>query len=104
MTPHAQFSRNAGADIEEIVWYYQQEAGGEIVERFREAVRRTVRMLADRPRLGAAKPWLTEGESELRTFLLCAPFDMYIIYYRPTDYGIFVLRIIHGARDAFGLL
>lgn len=24
----------------------------------------------------------------------------YVIYYRPRSYGLFVLRVLHGARDA----
>jgi toxin ParE1/3/4 len=37
--------------------------------------------------------------AELRVSVLSAPFNAYLIFYRPVAGGIEVVRVLHGARD-----
>jgi toxin ParE1/3/4 len=49
-------------------------------------------MLSRHPLLGRSRTDLHPG---LRSF----PFGRYVIFYRPLDDGIEVVRVLHGARD-----
>ncbi len=42
--------------------------------------------------MGRARPELPSG---LRSF----PVGNYLILYRPTDYGVEIVRVVHGSRD-----
>ena len=48
--------------------------------------------LSEHPRAGPLRP-------ELRPRLRSYPVGSYIIFYRPTRYGIELTRVLHGARD-----
>ena len=49
-------------------------------------------LLADAPGMGRARPELLPN---LRSF----PLGSYLLFYRPHDNGIEVVRVLHGARD-----
>jgi len=53
-------------------------------------------LLADNPGLGRARDELRPG---LRSFSA----GRFLIFYRPLDNGIQVVRVVHGARDIGGL-
>jgi toxin ParE1/3/4 len=53
-------------------------------------------LLADAPGIGRARPELL---ANLRSF----PLGSYLLCYRPSDNGIEVVRVLHGARDIPGL-
>ena len=56
-------------------------------------------MLARNPAAGRERPELV---SDLRSFLV----GRYILFYRPIDDGVEIVRVLHGARDIdsiFGL-
>jgi len=74
----------------------------ELSIRFSRAVDGTFRKLAAMPELGSPQDF---GRPELiglrRTRV--PKFENYLIFYRPTDDGIEILRVVHGARDLSGL-
>jgi toxin ParE1/3/4 len=60
--------------------------------RFAAAVDRVCQLLAQFPQMGTACERLGRG---LRQF----PVDSYVIFYRPIDGGIEVVRVVHGSRN-----
>jgi toxin ParE1/3/4 len=55
-------------------------------------------LLAKHPRMG--ERYQTPRHREARRF----PADAYVIYYVPMEYGILIIRILHGARDHSDLI
>ena len=49
-------------------------------------------LLLTQPEMGRARPELGK---KLRSF----PIKNYVVFYDPTPEGIFIVRVIHGARD-----
>lgn len=82
------------ADLDTVADYYIVAAGADragaliasIVERFR--------LLSEHPRIGVARPELSPG---LRSY--AAPGTSYVIFYFPREYGVEVVRVLHGRRD-----
>jgi toxin ParE1/3/4 len=55
--------------------------------------------LYERFLLLAGQPLLGQARSELALNLRSLPVGNYVIFYRPIDDGIEVVRVLHGARD-----
>jgi toxin ParE1/3/4 len=71
--------------------------------RFLDAAKETFALLASMPGLGepfALEPPLLQG---IRRSAVSSRFPSHIIYYRPLDEGIIVLRVVHGSRDTDSL-
>ncbi len=88
-------SSEANADLLEI-WVYIAERSIESADRMVDSIREKCQLLADSPAMGRKRAELAEG---LRSF----PVGHYVIYYRQTDDGILVVRVLHGARDVDAL-
>jgi toxin ParE1/3/4 len=85
------FAPAAEADLELIHDYIAAEnpaAAAALVTRLEDLAAR----LADALGMGRARPDLLPT---LRSF----PFGTYLLFYRPSDKGIEVVRVLHGARD-----
>ena len=84
----------AAQDLDGVADYYAAAAGADragaliasIVERFR--------LLAEHPYIGVARPELSPG---IRSY--ATPGTPYSIFYFPREYGVEVIRILHGSRD-----
>ena len=61
-------------------------------DRWLELVDQKCRLLSTMPDMG-------RDRSDLAPNLRSLPVGDYIIFYRPADDGIIVIRVIHGARD-----
>ena len=66
--------------------------------RFIDGVKSTMRLLADNPGLGAPRRFARKKLLGLRAFPVRG-FEKHLVFYRPTEHGIEVLRVLHGARD-----
>lgn len=84
-------SRDARSDLDEIWMYIARDDVG--------AANRFVDELTSRLPVLAASPGMGRAREELGAGLRSHVFGNYLIYYRETPPGIFVLRILHGARD-----
>ena len=85
------FAPAAEADLDKIHDYIAAEnptAAAALVTRLEDLAA----LLADAPGMGRARPELL---SNLRSF----PLGSYLLFYRPSDNGIEVVRVLHGARD-----
>jgi toxin ParE1/3/4 len=85
------FSPEAAQDLNDIYDYLVQHSPA-AAARTTQALERACRLLARLPGMGTACDDLRPG---MRKF----PSGRYVIFYRPTDDGIEVVRILHGARD-----
>jgi len=85
------FSRLALADLHSIRRYIQQDSVA-AARRMVDRIEATCEQLAANPRLGERR--VDFGEA-IRIFSV----GNYVVFYRPADRGIEVIRVLHGARD-----
>ncbi len=84
-------SPEANKDLEEIIDYFAThniEAG----ERFIDEFNKKCRYLANFPNMG-------RSYSDIKDYLRGVSLNGYIIFYRVTDIGIEILRVVSGYRD-----
>lgn len=81
----------AAADLLEI-WTYIAKDSQKAADRILRRIDRDCTLLAEFPDIGARREELAAG---LRSF----PRGNYVIFYRPVDVGIEVIRVPNGARD-----
>lgn len=84
------FSPQAEQDLEEIqdhIAAHSPRAAARLID----AIERRCQRLAQMPMVG-------RDRSDLRPGLRSVVVDKYLIFYRPTDDGIEVARVLHGAR------
>ena len=86
----------AGEDLLRI-WEYIAQDNEEAADRFLDRVDEACKMLANNSLSGMHRAELAEGLRSL-------PVGNYLIFYRPIEQGIEVIRVLHGARDVDALL
>jgi len=86
----------ARADLVEIISYISQD-NPPAAYRWLQSLNAELDTLLRFPGLGRPR-------EELRPNLRSLPFGNYMIYYAPTDDGITLIRVVHGARDIDQLL
>ena len=89
--PRIERSRASVSDYEEI-WRYIALDNPAAADRLITAIERQLSGLATMPGIGREEPKLA---ANLRSF----PVGNYLIFYRPIEDGIAVVRVLHGARD-----
>ena len=82
---------------------YLAESSFETAVRFSRAVAETFQQIASLPMMGSPRRFRNPALVGLRMWRVRG-FESYLIFYRPTDDGIEVLRVLHGARDIEALL
>jgi toxin ParE1/3/4 len=83
----------ARSDLKGIGRYIAQQSGSrEIAFRFLDTIERRSQIYANSPLSGELCP---DFSSEVRRFSV----GNYVVFYRPSDSGIELLRVLHGARD-----
>jgi toxin ParE1/3/4 len=86
----------ARSDLDEIWLHVARSSGSsEIATRHIESIARGFGLLAKIPFIG--RNLETSSRPEVRTLAV----NNYIVFYRPAEGEVRVLRIIHAARDAF---
>ena len=88
--PHVLKSPSAESDLDEI-WLYIALDNLDIADRFIDELNDQCESLAEFPEMGKA---CDELAPDLRMF----PVDNYLIFYRPVEDGVDIVRVIHGAR------
>ena len=66
--------------------------------RMQDAARATFAELAEMPRMGKHRPVRNPQLAGLRQWSIRG-FPNHLIFYRETDEGVEILRVLHGARD-----
>lgn len=94
----------AERDIECQVDYYLLEVGSlDPAERFVVALEETLELLVGNPGIGSAREFARNELAGVRSFPVKS-FGRHLIFYRPTEQGIEILRVLHGARDLGAIL
>ena len=89
--------REARRDLVETALYLE-ERNPDAALRFLAAVEETLAAIAGMPGLGVARPFRHPRLSGLR-MLPVHGFVNHLVFYRETDAGIELVRVLHGARD-----
>jgi toxin ParE1/3/4 len=89
----------ARQDLDEAyAWYYVEAP--DVAERFLRAVVAASQLLSDNPFLGRPRRFRIKG---IRSWQVPG-FRVYLIFYRPTETALQIVRVLHGARDLRKLL
>ena len=84
-------STAAESDLTDI-WIYRAESGEAGADELIEQLVKRFTMLATFPEAGRKRPEIKEG---LRSFVA----ERHVIFYRPINQGIEVVRVLYGTRD-----
>ena len=90
------FSEAAARDRQSITQYTAERFGVTQVRRLRDAFEGVFASLLDAPHLGRRRPGLDPAGHEFRYFVVLRRF---IVVFEPTQDGLRVARILHGAKD-----
>ncbi|MCI0488370.1 MAG: type II toxin-antitoxin system RelE/ParE family toxin [Blastocatellia bacterium] len=88
-------SESAHADLLEI-WEYLAEDNPISADAFIDTLNEKCRMIAGFPEMGRAREELAP---RLRSF----PVGRFVIYYRPMENGIEIVRMLHASREISGI-
>lgn len=86
------FTIQASRDLENILDYLAEESSLNKAEKFLAQINKKCRTLANFPNMGKSR-------EELLPLLRSFPMDDYLIFYRPINNGIEILRVVSGYRD-----
>ena len=92
-------SERAEADLTHQYHWYPDNAGGEVAERFLEAVDSTVARLAKHPRLGRPRRFRAPELAGIRSLPVGASFGVHLVFYRVSLRELSIERVMHAARD-----
>lgn len=95
----AQLSRTAAAvrDLEQIVDFLKRDSS-EAPVRFLGAVEDTFEFLRQNPTVGQRCQFLRSDMANVRIWPIDG-FRNHLIFFRPTDDGVEIVRVLHDARD-----
>ena len=83
----------ATQDLESIWAYSAEQWGVELAHRYTDDIVNAFEKLASNPEQGGSSDHVREGYRRYRV-------GRHIIYYRIAEYGVDVVRILHGRMDA----
>jgi|WetSurMetagenome_2_1015567.scaffolds.fasta_scaffold896939_2 toxin ParE1/3/4 len=90
-------TKAALSDLNQLAAFIQRDSPDAAI-RFLAAAERTFQRLAGMPELGERQEFGRRELAGLRMWHV-EGFDNYVIFYRPAEGGIDVLRVLHAARD-----
>jgi toxin ParE1/3/4 len=103
MTPAYQVLPAADADLDHQAEYLAREASLETALRFYNAARTTFEKIAQNPGIGQKRDTLNPHLTGLRVSRI-EGFENHLVFYRPGDDGVEIIRVLHGARDIDSIL
>ncbi len=92
------FSDAAVADILEQADWYRAQSGRTLALRWERAVASTIKSVVRRPAVGSPCAFRPVELRGIRRVLI-PKFPKHLLFYRFTEAEVFVLRVVHGARD-----
>lgn len=98
MRPRYLIRPKADRDIEDYAVHLAEVAGDEIGHRFLAATEKTFILLSNNPGLEWRPRLHSEQLRGLRIFSISG-FEKILVFYRPADEGIEILRVVHGSRN-----
>lgn len=103
MTPLFRVLPAAEADLDDQAAYLARNASLETALRFYDSARTTFEQIARSPGLGERRESTNPRLANLRVRRV-EGFEAHLIFYRPADDAIEIIRVLHGARDTDRLL
>ena len=97
MSRFAHYEAEARQDIADIFDYLDQRSET-VADRFYDAVEQTVQRLLKSPKLGELCRFRNPKTKGMRVWQVSG-FPNHLIFYRPQEDRLEVLRVLHGARD-----
>ncbi len=92
------FSDASIADILEQAEWYAAQSGRPLARRWEKAVTTAISHLLTRPATGAPCKFRSPALRDVRRATI-SRFPKHLLFYRFDDDEVFVLRVVHGARD-----
>ena len=92
------FSDLATADILEQADWYADQSGRRLAQRWEKAVTSAVSLVVRRPAAGAPCTFRSLALRGVRRTTISG-FSRHLLFYKFDDEEVFVLRVVHGARD-----
>ena len=93
----------ADQDLDDQAFYYATEASPELGHEFLVAAHETFSLLATQPDMGWNPKLRHPDLNGVRLFRLTG-FEKILIFYRPFESGVEILRALHGSQDLQRLL
>jgi toxin ParE1/3/4 len=103
MTPRVSVLPAADRDIDGQAEYLMREASLETALRFYDATAATFDKLARMPSMGERRESSNPRLAGLRVWRIDG-FPNHLLFYRPIEGGIEIIRVLHGARDIDAVL
>ncbi|AGA25380.1 type II toxin-antitoxin system RelE/ParE family toxin [Singulisphaera acidiphila] len=103
MTPGCHVLPAADADLDHQANDLAREASLDTALRFYDAARTTFEKITQNPGIGQRRDSLDPRLTGLRVWRV-EGFEKYLIFYRPGDAGVDIIRVLHGARDIDSIL
>ncbi len=103
MTPRVSVVPAADRDIDGQAEYLMREASLETALRFYDATAATFDKLARMPGMGERRESSNPRLAGLRVWRI-DEFPDHLLFYRPVEGGIEIIRVLHGARDVDAVL
>lgn len=103
MTPQYRVLPAADRDLDGQADYLAREASLETALRFYDAARTTFEKLARMPGIGQRRDSSQPRLAGLRVWRI-EGFENHLVFYRPIEDGIEIVRVLHGARDIDSVL
>ena len=97
MTARILRTESALCDLNEQAKFIQRDSPNAAI-RFLHAAEETFKRLADMPELGERQEFGRAELAGLRAWQVRG-FENYLIFYRPIEHGIEIVRVLHAARD-----
>lgn len=92
------FSDAAVADILEQADWYAAQSGRKLSRRWEKAVRAAISQLVRHPATGIPCAFRPEILHDARRAIITG-FPKHLLFYRFNDEEVFIIRVLHGARD-----
>ena len=90
-------------DLADIAVYLAEESGSDdLAFRFLDAAEASFAKLAAMPAMGVAREFRDPELEGVRMWRITG-FDSYLLFYRPAESGVEIIRVIHAKRDIEGL-
>ena len=93
----------ARRDLVEHFVYLAEEGGQDVAERFLANAESSFNVLAQQPEMGAPLMLKHPALANLRKWRVKG-FDNHLVFYEPRPDGVSIVRVLHAARDWWGLL
>jgi len=99
MSLRLEISPRAQRDLHRQFRWYLKHAGVDVADGFFTEFHASIERLVARPQIGWQRNFRRSKLARLRSLLMDAPYEKYVIYHRLESDCIWVERVIHTSRD-----